>query len=120
MKLLLYYIALLILIVLVTGFLLSTGSGQGMSMNQVITVCSFLILYTVGMSFVGEMKAEDERDLAHKFTASRAGIIAGTIILSIGILVQLFTHHLDYWLLAGLIGINVTKIVSLIYLNYRK
>lgn len=119
MKILLYYIALLILIALVTGFLLSTG-GSSMSMNQIITVSSFLILYTVGISFVGEMKAEDERDLAHKFTASRAGTIAGTLILSVGILVQLFTHHLDYWLLTALIGINVTKIVSLIYLNYRK
>ncbi len=119
MKILLYYIALLVLIALVTGFLLSTG-GSSMSMNQMITISSFLILYTVGISFVGEMKAEDERDLSHKFTASRAGNIAGTIIISLAILVQLFTKTLDYWLLAGLIGINVTKIVSLIYLNYRK
>lgn len=53
--------------------------------------------------------------------ANRAALISGTIVLSLGVLYQLFiSHQLDYWLLLALMGINLSKIVSLIYLNYRK
>lgn len=97
-------------------------SGQNsMSMPQMLGFSAALILYSVGMSFVGEGINQDEREVHHKNLANRAGLVAGIIIFSIGILYQLFiTHNIDYWLLAGLITINLTKIVSLIYLNYKK
>jgi putative flippase GtrA len=72
------------------------------------------------MSLVGEGKMADERESLHRYYSNRAALVGGTVLLSIGVLYQLFTHHLDYWLLAGLIVINLVKIVSLIYLDYKK
>ncbi len=121
MKLILYYLALLIFVAIVAGFMISQGGGSGMAMQQMLGVSGALVLYTVAMSLVGEGHSADERDLLHKYMANRAGLIAGTVIFSLGIIYQMFvSHSIDYWLLVGLIGINLTKIVSLIFLNYRR
>lgn len=114
MKLIKYYLALLVLLGLITGFLLK-GDSDSMSMPQMISVSVFLGIYVVAMSLIGEGKAEDERAMQHRYVSNRLALIAGTIILSAGVLIQLFNHNLDYWLLAGLIGINLTKIITLIY-----
>lgn len=119
MKIISYYFALLILIALIAGFLLQ-GDSNSMSMPQMISISVFLGVYVVAMSVIGEGKAADERELKHRYVSNRLALVAGTILLSIGILVQLFDHTLDYWLLAGLIGINIVKIISLIYSNYRQ
>lgn len=118
MKIITYYLVLLVFIALITGFMVQ-GSPDSMSMQQMISVSVLLGIYVVGMSLVGEGKTEDERDLQHRYKSNRLALLAGTIVLSIGVLVQLFSHNLDYWLLAGLIAINLTKIMSLIYSNYR-
>ena len=120
MKLILYYLLLLVFIALVAGYLLS-GDATAMGMKQMIGVSAALVLYTVGVSLVGEGAGGDEREVLHRNLSNRAGLIAGTVIFSLGLIYQLFvSHHLDWWLLAGLIAINLTKIVSLIYLNYKK
>jgi len=120
MKIIIYYLLLLVFIALIGGFLLS-GSSSEMGMAQMLGISAGLILYTVAVSLVGEKRAADEREVLHRNLSNRAGLIAGTIIFSIGLIYQLFvTHRLDYWLLTGLIVINLAKIVSLIYLNYKK
>jgi hypothetical protein len=92
-----------------------------MGMREVLSVCGALVVYTVALSFVGEGKVEDERELTHRHIANRMGLVVGTSILAVGVMTQLFiAHKVDYWLLAGLIAINLTKITSLIYLNYKK
>lgn len=116
MKIIKYYLALLVLIILIAWFLWQTND---MSMGQMISVSVFLGIYVIAMSLVGEGKVIDERELQHRYMANRLALIAGTIVLSIGVLVQLFTHTMDYWLLGGLIFINFVKIVSLIYSNYK-
>lgn len=118
MKITVYYLVLLVLIALITGFLMQ-GDANSMSMEQMISVSVFLGIYVVAMSLVGEGKVTDERDLQHRYTSNRMALIAGTTIMSVGVLVQIFNHSLDYWLLAGLIAVNLIKILSLIYSNYR-
>jgi hypothetical protein len=120
MKNIIYYLLLLVFIALVAGSL-TMGRPQTMGMHQMIGLSAALVVYVVAMSFVGEGKNQDERAILHKNLANRAGLIAGTIIFSLGILYQLFiTHSIDYWLLIGLIAINLTKIISLIYLENKK
>ena len=119
MKILKYYSLLLVFIVLFTGFLIQK-EGTEMSMGQVLSLCVLLVFYIVAISFVGEGTTHDERDIAHRYMANRVALLAGTVVLSLGILYQLLTHVIDYWLLAGLIAINVVKIVSLIYSQYKK
>ncbi len=120
MKIIIYYLFLLVFIALVAGALIM-GHPNVMGMQQMLGLSAALVLYTIGMSFVGEGKNQDERQILHKNLANRAGLIAGTLIFCLGILYQLFAeHHVDYWLLAGLIIINVTKLISLILLDQRK
>ena len=117
MKVIIYYLLLLVFIALLAGFMVSPHPS-GMSMGQMVSVSVALGLYVVAMSFVGEGQTTDEREVAHRYLSNRAGLLAGTVVLSVGVLYQLFTHHIDYWLLTGLIVINLVKIVSLIYSNY--
>lgn len=119
MKNIIYYLILLVFIALLAGYLIM-GNPASMAMQQMIWISAGLILYVIAMSLVGEGKTIDERASFHRYIANRAALIAGTVVLSVGILFQLFTHHLDYWLLAGLIIINLTKIISLIFLEQKK
>lgn len=121
MKILTYYIFLLALISTLGIILIKTNqSDTVMTMQAMISVSVFLVAYVIGSSLVGEGKTEDERATVHRYKANRYALIAGTVILSYGIIYQLFTHHLDYWLIYGLIGINLSKIGSLIYQHYYK
>lgn len=116
MKTIIYYLLLLIFIAIFGGFLISQR-GAAMSMGQMVGVSAGLVLYTVAMSLVGEGVKQDEREILHRNLANRAGLIAGLVILSLGVIIQLFAHKVDYWLLSGLIVINLTKIISLIFLE---
>ncbi len=122
MKLIFYYLSLLVFLAMVTGYLVShTQTKDAMDMGTMLGISVALGLYVVAMSLIGEGKTEDERDLHHRRVANRFAMITGTVILSLGVIYQIFiTHQLDYWLLAALIGINLSKIISLIYLNYRR
>lgn len=94
---------------------------DSMSMPAMLSVSAVLVLYTIGVSLAGETNNTDERDILHRNISNRAALIAGTVIFSIGLIYQMFiSHMLDWWLLAGLIMVNLTRIISLIYLNYRK
>ena len=119
MKIIIYYLLLLLLIALTGGYLLSQPSA--MSMPQMLSVSAILAVYTVTMSLVGEGNNLDEREIFHRNLSNRYGLIAGTAVFCVGLIYQMFvTHALDWWLLAGLIILNLTKIISLIYLNYKK
>ena|SRR3989344_3789448 len=119
MKIIVYYLLLLVFIALLTGFLIQ-GQGDSMSMQKMLSISVLLAAYAVVISLVGEGQTEDERASHHRYLSNRAALVAGTIFLSVGILYQLFTHSLDYWLLAGLIAINLAKIISLIYSSYKR
>ena len=120
MKTIIYYVFLLVFIALIAGALI-VGHPTAMGMHQMLGLSAALILYTIGMSFVGEGKNQDERQVLHKNLSNRVGLLAGTIIFSLGILYQLLAKHsVDYWLLAGLVAINLTKLISLIFLDINK
>lgn len=122
MKIIYYYISLLGLIILTTAFLISgQDNASAMSMTKLATVCVLLGVYVVGMSVAGEGKTTDEREISHRYSANRISLLVGTAVLSCGLLYQLFvTHQPDYWLLAGLIAINLVKVLSLIYLHFKR
>jgi hypothetical protein len=119
MKIIVYYIVLLVFVALLSGFVWAKGYSS-MTMPEMLGICVALAVYVVAMSLVGEGKATDERDSAHRYASARAALVVGTIFLSLAVVFQLLTHQLDYWLLAGLIVLNLTKILSLIYLNYKR
>ncbi|HYF05960.1 MAG TPA: hypothetical protein VEA59_07360 [Patescibacteria group bacterium] len=120
MRIIIYYLLLLVLLGLIGGYTASAVHDP-MSMTQIVSIVGVLALYSVGISLVGEIKSGDERDMAHRFTASRHAFIAGVATLSLGLLYDLIQNHqLNNWLLAVLIVMNLTKIVSLIWQDYKK
>lgn len=120
MKITIYYILLLVAIAMIAGYAIS-GDANAMSMPQMLSIGAFLAIYTVALSLVGLGKAEDEREHNHRYLSSRIALVASSAVISLGIIIQLFAnHHLDLWLLGSLIILNITKIISLIYLNYSK
>ncbi|MFZ5391151.1 MAG: hypothetical protein ACOZAJ_02665 [Patescibacteria group bacterium] len=119
MKLKIYYFSLLLFIVLLSLFLYQ-GDPAAMTMPQMVSVSFLLALYVVLISLVGEGRQTDEREVYHRYLANRWALLSGTVILSVAILIQLFDHRIDYWLLGALLVVNVVKITSLIYLNHTK
>lgn len=120
MKIFIYYILLLALIGSLAKILIATNAtDSSMSMQAMVSVSIFLVIYVIGVSLVGEGKTQDEREKMHRYSANRFALIIGTVILSAGIIYQLFNHNLDYWLIYGLIGINLSKIGNLIYQHYK-
>ncbi|QQS60319.1 hypothetical protein IPN41_04390 [Candidatus Falkowbacteria bacterium] len=119
MKIIRYYFALLLFIVLFFVFLWYQNLNT-MTMPMMIISCFLLVFYVITLSLVGEGKQTDERESHHRYIANRGALLAGTIVISLGILYQLFNHQLDYWLLASLVVINLVKISSFLYLEYKK
>lgn len=122
MKLIIYYLSLLVFLAIVTGYLISqNNTTDPMTMVTMIGISAALVFYTIGMSLIGEGPKEDERESLHRQLANRIAMISGSSILSIGILYQLFVNHnLNYLALIALMAINLSKIISLIYFNYKK
>lgn len=122
MKLIIYYLSLLVFLAIVTGYLISQNSSTNpMTMGVMVGISAALAIYVVAMSLIGEGSKEDERGVLHRQIANRIALIVGSSVLSIGILCQLFaSHDLNYLALIALMGINLSKIISLIYLNYKK
>lgn len=119
MKTLLYYLFLLVAVAVIAGFILS-GNGS-LPTPQLIGISGGLILYVVAMALVGESATTDAAEQTNRAIANRVGFITGIVTVSIALLFQLFiSHHVDYWLLVTLIAVNLSKIISLIYLNYKK
>lgn len=119
MKIIRYYLALLLFIVIFSIFLWYQNLNT-MTMSMMVISCFLLAIYVITLSLVGEGKQVDERENHHRYIANRGALLAGTSIISLGILYQLFNHQLDYWLLASLVVINIVKISSFLYLEYKK
>jgi hypothetical protein len=122
MKLIIYYLSLLVFLAVITGFLISQNRNfDNMGAPIIFSIIAVLIIYTLAMSLVGEGPIEDEREVSNRRQANRIALITAVAVLSIGVIVQfLVNHYLDYWLLIALMGINISKVISLIYLNYKK
>lgn len=71
-----------------------------------------LVIFGAYASFILREKAEDERDAIHKSIAGRNAFLAGAAFLTLGILVQGYSHEVDSWLVITLIVMIVTKVLS--------
>ncbi|MBP6859602.1 MAG: hypothetical protein KBC69_03220 [Candidatus Magasanikbacteria bacterium] len=119
-KILTYYTLLLVLLLLTGGYLVFKPMDE-MSMPNIISICTALVLYSILISITGETRCEDEREVLHRNLSNRAALIAGTFVISAGLIYQMFVSHtVNWWLLTVIIVINITKISSLIFYHYKK
>ncbi len=78
-----------------------------------------LIVFAFFAAFVVREKVVDEREEAHRSLAGRYSFIVGATTLIIGIIVQLFEHNVDNWLVVSLIVMIITKLSIRIYTEIR-
>ena len=84
-------------------------------MPDMMVMCMLAIalaLFGIFASFILREGSVDEREDQHKSFAGRNAFLAGSGILTLGIVVQGYAHAVDPWLVIALIVMVVTKIGS--------
>lgn len=87
-------------------------------MPDMIVICMLAItlgLFGIFASFILRETVVDERDGQHRTLAGRNAFLAGSGVLTLGIVVQGYTHAVDPWLVVTLIAMVVVKISSRIW-----
>lgn len=86
---------------------------------QMILLCCFAAALALYAGVVFREQAQDERESAHLYRASRWGYLVGVVALSVVIVVQDVLHQLDPWLM-GILGLMVvTKLVVFRWAQWR-
>jgi uncharacterized membrane protein YiaA len=76
-----------------------------------------LVLFGLFAAFILQEKAVDEREQQHRVTAGRVAFIAGTLILTIGIMIQSLTHQVDPWLVIAFVVMVIAKLGTRTYID---
>lgn len=66
-------------------------------------------------SFILRENSFDERDGQHRSLAGRNAFLAGSGVVTLGIVVQGYTHTVDPWLVLALVTMIVVKILTRIW-----
>lgn len=78
-------------------------------------ILGLAVVFVMFVSFIWRENSRDEREGFHKMMAGRFAFLAGAAILVVAIIIQSFSHNLDFWLVLALITMILTKIIGLIY-----
>ena len=82
-------------------------------MPDMIVICMLAItlgLFGIFASFILRENMIDERDNQHRSLAGRNAFLAGSGLLTLGIVIQGYTHTVDPWLVTTLIVMIIVKI----------
>ncbi len=82
----------------------------GMVLISVLAVITALIFVWTG--FVLTEKAHDEREIAHRTHAGRAAYLGAAAMLTIALVYQGLTHHIDLWIPATLAVMIIAKLFT--------
>lgn len=85
-----------------------------MGMQMTVLVCAFvLVCFWAGLVLFE--RADDEREALHKMNAGRIAYLSGIVVLTIGLVVQGFSHKIDIWILLALAAMILSKLFSRFY-----
>ena len=74
-----------------------------------------LIVFGLFALFILQEHPRDEREQQHAIGAGRAAFVAGTLVLTLGILFQSIHHHVDPWLFITFVVMVIAKLSSRTY-----
>ena len=74
-----------------------------------------MLAFLVFTSLFWKEKAKDERESDHIIKAGRVSFLVGTLLLTMGVIIQSFNHSVDPWLVYSLVGMVLAKIASRVY-----
>jgi len=81
-------------------------------MMVMVLLALTLALFGVFAIFILRENSEDEREAQHRALAGRNAFLAGSGILTLGIVIQGYVHQVDPWLVGALIVMVITKFVT--------
>lgn len=87
-------------------------------MPDMMVMCMLAValgLFGVFASFILRENVVDERDGQHRTLAGRNAFLAGSGVLTLGIVVQGYNHAVDPWLVSALIVMVVVKMVTRVW-----
>jgi hypothetical protein len=82
-------------------------------MPDMMVMCMLAIalgLFGIFASFILREKSVDEREDQHRTLAGRNAFLAGSGVLTLGIVIQGYAHTVDPWLVIALIVMIIVKI----------
>ena len=84
-----------------------------MPMGLVVVCIALLAVLVFGLGvFVWRERSKDEREYHIIAQTGRAAYMVGGAVMALGVAVQTLEHQLDLWLVFGLAGMMITKIIS--------
>lgn len=96
--------------IITIGVLLADPFDVSMSSRLLVVLCVLLAISLAIFGF-GQWREEaaDEREMVILDRASRIGYLSGISLLVIALIVQSFSHQVDFWLAGVLVAMIVSK-----------
>lgn len=113
----------IILTLIFVAFLIFFGNPFSLWMPETavyMVIGGLFVLTAVYAGLVLREKPQDEREEKHRASAGRLGFISGIIILVIAIAFQSFNSHPDFWLIAALGVMIISKMFALLWKNHKE
>lgn len=108
-------VAILLLVVL--AILLNPFHWWMADMMLMTLLVIALVAFGMFALFILQEKVIDEREQQHRVVAGRVAFIAGTLVLTVGILFQSIHHHVDPWLFITFVIMIIAKLGSRGYID---
>lgn len=84
-----------------------------MPMGLIVICIAVLAVLVFGLGvFVWREKPRDEREYQLVAQSGRTAYLIGAAAMTVGVAAQTLQHHLDLWLVIGLAGMILAKVVS--------
>jgi hypothetical protein len=103
--------AIAIILLIVLFVLLNPFAWWMPGMMLVSLLIVALVIFGLFAAFIVQEKIVDEREAHNRTMAGRAAFIAGTAVLTIGILLQSIGHHVDPWLFIAFVVMVLVKLI---------
>ena len=82
------------------------------AMTVLFIAVVFLGIWT---GFIMKEQANDERELQHRMHSGRIAYLSGLFVLTVGLVVQGFSHHVDPWIAGALWIMVISKLIARLY-----
>jgi cell division protein FtsW (lipid II flippase) len=110
-------IAIVVILVVVLFTLLNPLHWWMPTMMLASLLIVALVVFGLFAVFIMQEQFVDERESHNGIMAGRAAFIAGTAVLTIGIVFQSTTHHVDPWLFITFVIMVLVKLITRVKLT---
>lgn len=83
--------------------------------TQMAVLVIVSVLLSISIAFIFTEHAVDEREVLHRFEASRVGYALGLTTLMLALLIQGFLHAIDIWIIIAIAIMLLAKVLVRFY-----